>query len=145
MTAKRSFTSEEARKIGNALGIDWAAVDLEQFRRGLEVELEHGAYDPQTNVTDDDVLMTGKIAWAHLKRFTTTTRASTSSRQTPSRNGVPVTTERPLCSADVAENSGRSPCGASRQEERTKPWLNLFLPSRLPASKRPAHGQGAAP
>jgi Protein of unknown function (DUF5661) len=69
MTANRSFTSEEARKIGNALGIDWATVDLEQFRRGLEVELEHGAYDPQTNVTDEDVLMTGKIAWAHLKEI----------------------------------------------------------------------------
>ena len=69
MTAKRSFTSEEARQIGDALGIDWAAVDLEQFRRGLEVELEHGAHDPQTNVTDDDPLMTGKIAWAHLKEI----------------------------------------------------------------------------
>ena len=69
MTAKRSFTSEEARKIGNALGIDWATVDLAQFRRGLEVELEHGAHDPQTNVTNDDPLMTGKIAWAHLKEI----------------------------------------------------------------------------
>jgi hypothetical protein len=69
MSARRSFTSEEARKIGNTLGIDWATVDLEQFRRGLEVELEHGAYDPQTNVTHDDVLMTGKIAWAHLKEI----------------------------------------------------------------------------
>jgi len=69
MNAKRSFTSEEARKIGNAIGIDWATVDVEQFRRGLEVELEHGAHDPQTNVTDDDPLMTGKIAWAHLKEI----------------------------------------------------------------------------
>ena len=69
MSAKRSFTSEEARKIGNTLGIDWATVDLEQFRRGLEVELEHGGSDPQTNVTHDDVLMTGKIAWAHLKEI----------------------------------------------------------------------------
>ena len=69
MTAKRSFTSEEARKIGDALGIDWATIDLGQFRRGLEVELEHGAHDPQTNVTDDDPLMTGKIAWAHLKEI----------------------------------------------------------------------------
>jgi hypothetical protein len=69
MTANQSFTSEEARKIGNALGIDWATIDLEQFRRGLEVELEHGAHDPQTNVTDDDPLMTGKIAWAHLKEI----------------------------------------------------------------------------
>ena len=69
MTAKRSFSSEEARRIGTALGIDWAMVDLEQFRRGLEVELEHGAHDPLTNVTNDDPLMTGKIAWAHLKEI----------------------------------------------------------------------------
>jgi hypothetical protein len=69
MSAKRSVTNEEAREIGEALGIDWATVDLEQFRRGLEVELEHGAHDPQTNVTGDDPLMTGKIAWAHLKEI----------------------------------------------------------------------------
>ena len=69
MTAKRTFTREEARKIGETLGIDWATVDLEQFRRGLEVELEHGAQDPQTNVTNDDPLVTGKIAWAHLKEL----------------------------------------------------------------------------
>ena len=69
MTAKRSFTSEEARKVGDALGIDWATVDLGQFRRGLEVELEHGAHDLQTNVTNDDPLVTGKIAWAHLKEI----------------------------------------------------------------------------
>lgn len=69
MTAKRSFTSEEARKIGDGLGIGWETVDLEQFRRGLEVELEHGTHDPQTNVTGDDPLMTGKIAWAHLKEI----------------------------------------------------------------------------
>ena len=69
MNPKRSFTAGEARKIGDALGIDWTTVDLEQFRRGLEVELEHGAQDPQTNVTDDDPLLTGKIAWAHLKEL----------------------------------------------------------------------------
>lgn len=69
MAPKRFFTDEEARKIGDALGVDWAMVDLGQFRRGLEVELEHGAHDPQTNVTNDDPLMTGKIAWAHLKEI----------------------------------------------------------------------------
>jgi len=41
----------------------------DQFRRGLEVELEHGARDPQTNVTNNDMDLTGKIAWAHLKEF----------------------------------------------------------------------------
>jgi len=69
MVPKRLFTDEEARKIGDTLGIDWPLVDLGQFRRGLEVELEHGAHDPQTNVTNDDPLMTGKIAWAHLKEI----------------------------------------------------------------------------
>jgi hypothetical protein len=69
MTTRRSFTEQEARKIGDALGINWATVDLRQFRRGLEVELEHGAHDPQTNVTNDDPLTTGRIAWAHLKEI----------------------------------------------------------------------------
>jgi hypothetical protein len=63
--------SEEARRIGEAIGIDWASAsfDLDQFQAGLAVELEHGARDPQTNVTDDDELITGKIAWAHLKEL----------------------------------------------------------------------------
>lgn len=69
MTAKRTFTDAEARSIGDTLGISWTNVDLGQFRRGLEVELEHGARDPQTNVTHDDPLITGKIAWAHLKEI----------------------------------------------------------------------------
>lgn len=66
---KREFTPEEAKAIGESIGIDWAAVDLEQFRLGLAVELEHGARDPETNVTGDDIAATGKIAWAHLKEL----------------------------------------------------------------------------
>jgi hypothetical protein len=64
---KRRIVAEEAQQMGVALGIDWKKIDLEQFRRGLEVELEHGARDPETNVTNDDLTLTGKIAWAHLK------------------------------------------------------------------------------
>ena len=65
------FTSEEARRIGAEIGIDWTTspFDADQFRMGLEVELEHGANDPETNVTGDDPLLTGKIAWAHLKEL----------------------------------------------------------------------------
>ena len=65
------FTAEDAREIGESIGIDWARspFDVEQFRAGLHVELEHGRRDPQTNVTDDDRLVTGKIAWAHLNEF----------------------------------------------------------------------------
>ena len=63
---KKSFTNEEAKKIGEQLGIDWSQFDVEQFRMGLDVELEHGTVDSNTNVTDDDPIMTGKIALAHL-------------------------------------------------------------------------------
>jgi hypothetical protein len=69
LNKKCQFSTDEARSIGTQLKIDWSQVDLEQFRRGLEVELEHGAIDPQTNVTGDDLLLTGKIAWAHLKEI----------------------------------------------------------------------------
>lgn len=66
---KREFSTEEARAIGDQIGIDWASTDLEEFRMGLGVELEHGAADPRTNVTDDDPILTGKIAWAHLSEI----------------------------------------------------------------------------
>ena len=69
MNSKRKFTLEEARAIGGQLGIHQPDIDFEEFRRGLEVELEHGSRDPATNVTNDDGVLTGKIAWAHLKEF----------------------------------------------------------------------------
>ncbi len=69
MSTKRLFEAAEAKEIGDLLGVDWGKVDLEQFRMGLEVELEHGSRDPETNVTNNDQLLTGKIALAHLKEF----------------------------------------------------------------------------
>ena len=63
------FSNEEARKIGDELGIDWAKIDFDQFRMGLEVELEHGKANPKTNVTNNDPILTGKIAWAHLNEL----------------------------------------------------------------------------
>lgn len=65
------FSREDARAIGERIGIDWASsrFDVEQFRMGLAVELEHGRRDPATNVSDDDETTTGKIAWAHLNEF----------------------------------------------------------------------------
>ena len=69
MNKKRQFSTEEALSIGSQLKIDWAEIDLEQFRRGLEVELEHGAIDPDTDVTGDNPILIGKIAWAHLKEI----------------------------------------------------------------------------
>ncbi len=69
MPAKKHFTIEQAKQIGEELGIDWSKFDVEQFRMGMDVELEHGTVDPRTNVTNDDPLMTGKIALAHLNEF----------------------------------------------------------------------------
>ena len=66
---KKVFTAEKAKEIGESLGIDWSKFDVEQFRVGMDVELEHGTVDPNTNVTDDDPLATGKIALAHLNEF----------------------------------------------------------------------------
>lgn len=69
MKDSNHFTSEEAKKIGELLGVDWSKFDVEQFRMGLDVELEHGISDLQTNVTQDDEIITGKIALAHLNEF----------------------------------------------------------------------------
>ena len=71
MTERKSFTDQEASGIGEQVGINWEAApfEVEQFRRGLDVELEHGLHDPATNVTDDDPVITGKIALAHLNEF----------------------------------------------------------------------------
>jgi hypothetical protein len=70
-TATGRFTTIDAERIGREIGIDWstAPFGVEQFRMGLEVELEHGAHDIETNVTGDDPILTGKIAWAHLKEL----------------------------------------------------------------------------
>jgi len=69
MVDKKMFTSEQAKKIGEALGINWSKFNIEQFRMGMVVELEHGRIDLGTNVTDNDPLITGKIALAHLTEY----------------------------------------------------------------------------
>jgi hypothetical protein len=68
MKAKH-FSFDKAKQIGDTLGIDWRKFDVEQFWMGLEVELEHGTIDRKNNVTNDDPLLTGKIASAHLNEF----------------------------------------------------------------------------
>ncbi len=69
MEPKKGFSAEEAKKVAEELGVDWSKFDVEQFRMGLDVELEHGLRSPHTNVTNDDPIMTGKIALAHLNEF----------------------------------------------------------------------------
>lgn len=69
MTESRRTTDAEARRVGDEIGVDWSRFDLEQFRLGMDVEYEHGSHDPQTDVTGDDPILTGKIALAHMKEF----------------------------------------------------------------------------
>ena len=71
MSEKAVFTADQAREVGERIGIDWTTspFDAEQLRMGMDVELEHGRHDPETNVTDDDVVVTAKIARAHLNEF----------------------------------------------------------------------------
>ena len=71
MTANTNFTADDARAAGERIGIDWVTspFDVEQFRMGMDVELEHGTQDPETDVTGDDITTTAKIARAHLNEF----------------------------------------------------------------------------
>jgi len=69
MSAEHKTTLEEARRVGDEIGVDWERFDIELFRAGMDVELEHGSHDPQTDVTHDDPILTGKIALAHMKEF----------------------------------------------------------------------------
>ena len=66
---KKVFTAEQAKVIGELLGIKFDKFSVEDFRYGLDVELEHGKEDPRTNVTNSDPMITGKIAWAHLNEY----------------------------------------------------------------------------
>ena len=69
MNEQRRTTTEQARLVGDEIGVDWDRFDVEQFRFGMDVEFEHGSRDPQTDVTGDDPILTGKIALAHMKEF----------------------------------------------------------------------------
>lgn len=66
---KKHFTKEEAKKIGEKLGVKWDKFSVEEFRKGMDIELEHGTIHPNTNVTNDDFLLTGKITLAHLNEL----------------------------------------------------------------------------
>jgi hypothetical protein len=69
MTETRRTSSEEAKRVGDEIGVDRNRFEFEQFRAGMDVEFEHGSHGPQTNVTNDDPIVTGKIALAHMKEF----------------------------------------------------------------------------
>jgi hypothetical protein len=63
---KKEFTLEDAQRLGEVVGIDFGHCNIEEFRQGLSIELEHGSANPETNITNDDEILTAKIALAHL-------------------------------------------------------------------------------
>lgn len=69
MSEKRRTTIDEAQRVASIIGVDWRTFDVYQFRRGMDVEFEHGSQDSETDVTHDYPVITGKIALAHLKEF----------------------------------------------------------------------------
>jgi uncharacterized protein DUF5661 len=98
MNDQAHFTAEDARATGRRIGIDWTTsrFDVEQFRMGMDVELEHGTQDLETNVSDDDVTVTAKIARGISTRSPTTTPACRSWRPRPRPIG-----QRRASNADV--------------------------------------------
>jgi Protein of unknown function (DUF5661) len=85
--AKKVFTAEQAKDVAKKIGADFKKWNVEQFRMGMDVELEHGKISPRTNVTDDDPVMTGKIAWAHLNEIPDYyTRLSAMEREAEGKN-----------------------------------------------------------
>jgi len=71
MSVRTRFETDEAFTAAQELGIDFSKepFDLEELRMGMDVELEHGRRDPVTDVTEDDPVMTAKIALAHLREM----------------------------------------------------------------------------
>ncbi|MBZ0318819.1 MAG: hypothetical protein K8L91_20555 [Anaerolineae bacterium] len=69
MGKQRQISLEEAGSVGTRLGVDWAKITVEQFRRGLEVELEYGAHDLKFNAPTDDLMVIGKIVWADMEEI----------------------------------------------------------------------------
>ena len=63
------YDLEDAKYIASVLGITFDKFTPEEFLEGINIELEHGIINPKTNVTDNNLLITAKIALAHLNEF----------------------------------------------------------------------------
>ncbi|MCI8445030.1 MAG: hypothetical protein HFG15_01195 [Bacilli bacterium] len=59
----------DAIYIASVLGVTFDQYTIEEFLTGINIELEHGTVNPKTNVTNDNLITTAKIALAHLNEF----------------------------------------------------------------------------
>lgn len=69
MKKRKQISSEEAKRIGDSLYIDWNQVNLEQFRQSLMGNHEEGGMDYETGRIYESVLLTGKVVMTHLQEF----------------------------------------------------------------------------
>ena len=69
MKKRKQISTDEAKRVGESLHIDWEQVDLEEFRQGLMGNHKEGAIDPETGLTYEGVLLTGKVVLAHMEEF----------------------------------------------------------------------------
>lgn len=63
------FNINDAIYAANILGVTFDKYTIEEFLDGINIELEHGLINPKTNVTNNDLIITAKIALAHLNEF----------------------------------------------------------------------------
>ena len=63
------FNLTDAKYVSNILGINFDKFNIEEFLEGLNIELEHGLINPYTNITNNDLILTAKIALAHLNEY----------------------------------------------------------------------------
>ena len=63
------FNNNEIFNIAKKLNVDFSKFSFDDLKKGIDIELEHGLINPKTNVTNDDLEATMKIALAHLNEF----------------------------------------------------------------------------
>lgn len=63
------FHMNDALYVASLLGVSFDQYTPEEFLIGINIELEHGTISPKTNVTNDNLITTAKIALAHLNEF----------------------------------------------------------------------------
>ena len=63
------YTLRDAKEVAQILNIEFDQFTIEEFLDGINIELEHGLISPKTNVTNNDLIITAKIALVHLNDY----------------------------------------------------------------------------
>lgn len=63
------YSKQDILNTAKMLGVKFDKFSVDDLITGINIELEHGIQNPQTNVTNNDLVLTMKIALAHLNEF----------------------------------------------------------------------------